>query len=152
MPRRNTALVASANLELVRSIMAAWERGEILPTASIAELVDPDIEIVVVDGPEPSSRKGLAAAAPGVEVFLGLWEHYRVEAEGYLELDAERVLVFSRVIGRGKSSGVEIEQRRAGTFQIRDGKIRRLVMWWDRDRALADLGLAPGSDAGQPSG
>jgi hypothetical protein len=25
-------------------------------------------------------------------------------------------------------------------------------MWWDRDRALADLGLAPGSDAGQPSG
>jgi ketosteroid isomerase-like protein len=105
-------------------------------------LVDPEIEIVAADGPQPGSRNGVAAARPGVELFLSLWEEYRVETDGYRELDDEHVLVLSRVVGRGKGSGVELAQRRAGTFQIRDGKITRLVMWWDRDRAFADLGLA----------
>jgi hypothetical protein len=38
---------------------------------------------------------------------------------------------------------VEVDQRRASLFQVGDGKITRLVLYWDRDRALADLGLAP---------
>ena len=52
--------------------------------------------------------------------------------------------------GRGKTSGLELNQIRtqgAHLFHIRDGKVRRLVRYMDRDRALADLGLAPEGDS-----
>ncbi len=67
-------------------------------------------------------------------------------AEEYRELDGERILVLHRLTGRGKTSGLEVGQlREEGTylFHIRGGAVARLVAYMDRDRALADLGLAP---------
>jgi ketosteroid isomerase-like protein len=46
-----------------------------------------------------------------------------------------------RMRGRGKGSGVEVDQRRASVFYVRDGKVVRLALYWNRNRALADLGL-----------
>jgi ketosteroid isomerase-like protein len=128
----------SANLELVRSIFVEWERGEFRARPNWA---DPSIEFVVPDGPEPSTRTGVAAA-PGVEAFVKLWEHLRFDGEEYREMDDGSVLVVCRMRGRGIGSGVEVDQRRASLFHIRDGKVIRLALYWDRDRALADLGLA----------
>jgi ketosteroid isomerase-like protein len=73
-------------------------------------------------------------------------------ADDYRELDAERVLVLVHVRGRGKASGLELEQMRAKgahLFQVRGGKVTSLVHYLDRERALADLGLAP--EGGSPS-
>ena len=131
--------MSQENLELVRSILASWERGDLTPR-QWSEWAHPDIEFVVVGGPEPSSHLG-PDAAPHIEAFLNLWDEYRVEAEEYRELDDERVLVLTRQSGRGRSSHVEITQRRATLFHIRGGKVIRRVNYWDRDRALAELGL-----------
>jgi len=54
------------------------------------------------------------------------------------------VLVLTHRVGRGKTSGLEVGQMRtqgANVFHARDGKVTKLVWYWDRDRALADLGL-----------
>ena len=40
--------------------------------------------------------------------WLSAWEACRVEARECRELDAERVLVFTRVSGRGKASGLDL--------------------------------------------
>lgn len=36
-----------------------------------------------------------------------------------------------------------MQTKQASLFQIRHGKVKRLVLYWDEKRALADLGLAP---------
>jgi ketosteroid isomerase-like protein len=129
-------------LELVRSIYEAWERGDF----SSSEWADDDIRLVIADGAEPASYRGLAAMAGAWREVLAAWEDLRVEAEEYRELDDERVLVLTRNTGRGKTSGLELGRmhtRGANVFVIGAGKVTRLVAYWNRERALADLGLAP---------
>jgi ketosteroid isomerase-like protein len=65
--------VASANLDLVRSIFAAWERGDV----SSAEWAHPEIEFVTADGPSPGSSTGLAGMAAAMREFLGAWQGWR---------------------------------------------------------------------------
>jgi ketosteroid isomerase-like protein len=132
--------MASANVVLVRSIFAAWERGDYTAT----DWAHPDIEYVIADGPSPGRWEGLTGMAEAWRDWLSAWEGYHVEAEGYRELDTERVLVFPLYTGRGKTSGIQLGQmgaKGAILFHIRDGKVTRFVGYWDRERALADLGL-----------
>jgi ketosteroid isomerase-like protein len=90
----------SSNLDLVRSIYADWERGDF----SRADWAHPEFEYVVVGGPEPGSWTGPAGMAEAMPGMLSAWEDYRIEAAECRELDGERVLVFSRASGRGKTS------------------------------------------------
>jgi ketosteroid isomerase-like protein len=136
----------SANVDLVRSIYAAWERGDY----SSVEWADPEIEFVIADGPSPGSWTGLASMAEGWRDWLSAWQDWRVEAEEYRELDSDRVLVLTQQTGGGKTSGLEIGQiqrKGAHLFHVRGGKVTRLVVYFDRERALADLGLAPETDS-----
>ena len=130
----------SANLDLARSIVAAWERGDFSST----EWADPGIEFVYADGPSPGSFRGVANMSKSWREFLGNWRDVHAEAEEFLELDDERVLVLFRQHGRGRTSGLEVAEtgpRAANLFHVRDGKVTRAVLYLDRDRALADLGL-----------
>jgi ketosteroid isomerase-like protein len=130
----------SANLDLVRSIYADWERGDF----SRSDWADPQIEYVVVDGPEPGSVKGLAAMVERFRNFLTAWQDVHPEVDGYRELDEERVLVLCHRVARGKTSGLNLVQASgAELLHVRGGKVTKIVWFWDRDRALADLGLAP---------
>jgi hypothetical protein len=89
--------------------------------------------------------------AEGFRGLVGAWEGFRVEAEDYRELDGERVLVYVHWSGRGKRSGLEVGKlaaRTANLFHLSGGEVTRLVLYFDREHALADLGIAP--EAGSP--
>lgn len=137
--------MASANLELVRSIYADWERGEF----GSSGWADSDIEFVRVDGPAPGSWKSAAIAA-GIREMLSAWDDFRLTADEYHELDDSRVLVLARATGRGKRSGVDAAQLRpsaANLFHIANGKVTRVVTYYDRERALTELGVTPTAGA-----
>ena len=60
--------------------------------------------------------------------------------------------MFIRIGGRGKASGLEVDQisaKGANLFHIRDGRVTRLALYWNREHALADVGLS--SDTGSAS-
>ena len=140
----------SENLALVHSIMADWERGDF----RFVDWADPRIEYAIADEPGSRVSWGVAAMKRTWREFLAAWDDYRVEAREYRELDDERVLVALTAQGRGKVSGLDIGataggRRSANVFHVRGGKVTRLVSYFDRDRALADVGLADG-EAGQP--
>jgi len=134
--------MASANVDLVRSIYAAWARGDF----SSVEWADPGIEFVFAGGPELVTATGLPGMLEGLRDFLSAWEGFRVAADEYRELDSERVLVLVHFSARGKTSGLELGQMRtkgSNLFHIRSDRVTRLVLDWDLEHALADLGLAP---------
>ena len=132
--------MSSANLDLVRSIYTDWKRGDF----SSAEWADAEIEYLVVDGPEPSRWTGRAGMADGWRDWLRAWGDFRAEPQEYREIDGDRILVFVHNSGRGRTSGLELEQRSAANlFELRDGKVTRLVIYLERENAFADLGLTP---------
>ena len=136
----------SENLDLVRSLFAAWERGDF----SSAHWAHPLIEFAVADGPAPVSSKGVVGMAENWRDHLSAWEEVRPVAEEYRELGDDRVLVLIRNRGRGRGSGISVEgmARSASLFHISNGKVTRLVIYMARESALADLGLA--AEGGSP--
>jgi hypothetical protein len=124
----------------VRSIWAAWERGDF----SSADWAHAEIEFVWADGPRPGNWSGLAGMAEGMRDFLGAWEGFRGEVDEYRDLDDERVLVLIHHRGRGKTSGLDLGQlqaKGAQLFEVHDRHVTRVVNYFNRERALADLGL-----------
>jgi ketosteroid isomerase-like protein len=127
----------SENLDLVRSIYADWERGDF----SRADWADPEIEFATVGGPETVSTTGLSGMTNAWRDFLAAWEGHHTERGDFREHDDGRVLVSGTVSPRGKGSGIEMRTRVAAVFEIRSARVVRLILYWDTDRALADLGL-----------
>jgi hypothetical protein len=129
--------MSQENVDLVRSIYADWERGDFTRD----DWADPAIELVRPASLDGDMLTGRDASAGGWRAWLDAWEDFRAEAHEYRVLDAERVLVFGSMRGIGKLSGTSIDTKTVNVFHVNDRKVVRLVLYSNRDRALADLGL-----------
>jgi ketosteroid isomerase-like protein len=139
--------MASTNLKLVRSIFAAWERGDF----GSVEWAHREIEWVFADGLNQGTWTGPGGIASAWGEFLAAWEDLHAEADEYRELDDDRVFVLYHFTARGKTSGLALGQMRtegAILFHMLGDKVRKAVFFTDRERGLAELGL--GSEGGSP--
>ena len=71
-----------------------------------------------------------------------------LEMNGYSTMVAHdgRVLVLTRNSGRGKVSGLDLDEvstRGANLVTVREGLVTRIDAYWDRANAFRDLGLNP---------
>jgi len=137
----------SANLDLVRSIYATWEGGDF----SSVEWAHPEIECVSTEPLIPLDATGIAELGRVWGNWLHGWNGFHIDADGYREVDGERVLVLLRYGGRDRLNDKEVMPTEAATlFHVRDGKVARVIIYWDRNRAFADLGLRPEGFAANP--
>jgi len=127
----------SENLDLVRSILADWERGDF----SHADWAHSDIEFIRKVDLDPERAEGIEGMSQMMRRYLAGWDEFRTgKVDEYREVDHSRVLVTGRMSGRGKASGAEVEREFANLFDLRDGRVARLTIYSSRARALADLG------------
>jgi len=117
----------------------------------VEALVHPDF--VTVHDPK---AVGLGIGGPagdgtseGVEGFIALWRDYLsaweswvVTPTGFVQVDDERVLVLMSYGGRSKTHGVELTLDGANLLTLRDGKLTRLELFFNRQDALEAAGLS----------
>jgi hypothetical protein len=130
----------SANLDLVRSIYADWERGDF----GRADWADADMAFVFADGPEPTSGRGAPAMWTFWRDVLSAWQDHRAVAQEHRELDDGRILTLTLFSAKGRASGIDLTHvlaKGASLMELHNGRVTKVVLYFDRDLALASLGL-----------
>jgi ketosteroid isomerase-like protein len=76
---------------------------------------------------------------------LNAWEGFRSEPQEFIA-HGPHVLVRNHITARGRESGLDVDADTASLFTLEDGKVVRLGLYWDVERARRAAGLDP--DAG----
>ena len=129
-----------SDLALFEAMFHEWEAGEFWNPEPYAEDV-----VFVRSGPDGGEYHGLAGLGAAWRDFLGAWDDFRIQAEGVVPGAAGRYVLLLRLHGRGKGSGMTIEEEVANLVTMRDGRIARLEMHWDREAALRAAGAGGAS-------
>ena len=131
--------MSAENVEVVRRLTEAWERGDL--EAQLAE-IDPDVEIVEwPEGPDPRTYHGHAGVVEAGRSWAEPWEWLRNEVSEYVDV-GDRVLTCGRIRVKGKGSAVEVGGDAFSLHTVRGGKVTRIEFFTDRERALKAAGLA----------
>jgi ketosteroid isomerase-like protein len=124
---------------LIRAGYDAWNRND---WKAMKELLSPDIEIDATDRVlNPDSYRGMDGFRRMTDEIAEVWDSWEVEPLQVVER-GDVMYVAHRVRARGKGSGVEVEQMYWSVWTLRNGKVAKLALFVDRDRALAAAGLA----------
>jgi len=130
-----------ANVELARQVIDAFNGRDV---DALLRCVNSDIEWFPA---MPVTSAGSALRGHrGIESYLrevsDTWEEYRVVAPDFRDLGDERVLVLSRIEGRGAGSGGLVDAEMGQIIDFRDGRISRVRTYLDHGDALRAAGLS----------
>jgi ketosteroid isomerase-like protein len=133
--------MSQANVEIAKRVIDAFNRRDL---DAIFECVNQDVEWI--PAMQVSFGGGPLRGREGIESYVrevsDTWEEYRVVAEDFRDLGEDRVLVLSRIEGRGAGSGGLVDAEMGQVYDFRDGKIARVRTYLDHSNALEALGLS----------
>lgn len=126
----------SQNVEIVRHLYEAWTPGGEL----VLDFADPEIEFSQPPGqPGAGTYHGREGVRRALAEWFEPWDEYRIEVDRLTDL-GDDVLAETRQYARGKGSGIQVEHRVFQLWTLRDGKIRRVRMYFDEADALEAAG------------
>jgi len=131
--------MSQENIDRIRAAFEAFNRtGEI-----ILDHLAPDFELH-----QASSIVDTAGVFHGPDAFRdvlrelhGAFEELSFEAEEFIEAPGGDIVVFIHARGRGRGSGIEIDNHIAQVWTYRDDKAVRMVAYEERAEALEAAGL-----------
>jgi ketosteroid isomerase-like protein len=128
-------------VEVVRQAVDAYNGRDL--DIWFAELATPDFEWW--PALTRAYEGGCYQGREGVERFVAdtseNWEELQSFVEEFRDL-GDRVLVLGRLTGRGKASGVPVDQPFAGIFDFRGDRIWRYRVYLDRAEGLRAAGVS----------
>jgi ketosteroid isomerase-like protein len=133
-----TAVPQVASPEMLiafREGFECWNRGEIdLMADSYDSKATVDVSRVL---PDESVLHGIETVRSFFHRLWDAWEEIRHDPQEVLEVAEGRFLVTTRVWGRGRTSGIEIDQNQGFLYTLGPGGITSLVVYPSTDAALA---------------
>jgi ketosteroid isomerase-like protein len=128
------------NVEILRQGFEQFARGDV---ESVLERLDPDVDwrpaIAPILGVEAVRGREAVREFFTRDLFEG-FDEFRAEPLAYEDL-GDSVLVTVRYVGRGESTGLEIDQTFASLYRLRDGKTVSMRDYSTRADALQAAGL-----------
>lgn len=134
-PCGDTARVRATQGEIVEAMYRAFAAGDYAGAlAYLSEDVhwDPGM-------PDLGARCGKREVVDLFVGWLGTWDDYRLELVEVVP-GTDGVAVAFRQRGKGKGSGVELDELHVGVHRVRDGKVATLHRYATRDEALRAAG------------
>ncbi|MFL5913870.1 MAG: nuclear transport factor 2 family protein [Gaiellaceae bacterium] len=135
--------MSKENVELVRRIHNAWDRGEsmreLVDSESMRELVAEDVEYVNPPyAVEPGTRRGRGSFALVTETI----QDFELRIDRFVDAGGEDVVVLAHYSGSGRSSGVPVSGEQGYVWTVRDGSAVRFRWFLSHREALEAAGVA----------
>ena len=127
--------MSEADEKLVREVFARWNRGrhDVDP-----ELLDPEIEIH--SALVRAVFRGYRGAETWVREIDEQFGEWKIEIEALQRLDDGRLVVEGTIHGRGRLSGVDLDEPASWLVEIREGRVLRLLNFIGREAAAEAAG------------
>jgi ketosteroid isomerase-like protein len=127
------------NVRIVREVFEAFNSEDI---ARIVEFTHPDFvaEVSAEISTEPDTYRGHDGIRRYFDSFQEAMYEIRFQAERFWDA-GESVVVALRLTARGRRTNIPVEQRTAGVWTIRDGRVLRIQAYSSASQALEAVGL-----------
>jgi len=126
------------NAELVERMWDAFLKADFQTALSFS---DPDVEWDGTNLPDGQIGWGHEAVMDHIRRWADQWDEWTVEVERIIDAGDERVVVLIRERGRSKS-GIEMDERHAELYGLRDGVVVRRQGFSNPSDALEAVGLS----------
>jgi ketosteroid isomerase-like protein len=133
------------NVAVVRRVIEAWnlnEQERVVALERVVPFLDPG---VIFDATRRIINPKTYAGIEGIRAMLAerdeVWGEFRMEPDEFVD-GGDRVVVIGRWVGKGRGSGVEVNQPIADVFTLDGGRVVRCEIGYsDRRQALEAAGL-----------
>jgi ketosteroid isomerase-like protein len=127
--------MSEENMGIAQQVLKACASGDL--DAALAH-ADPEI---VWNPTQEGQAEGITAVRATMERWEDSFEDLEVTYEETIDA-GDRVVLKTHVSGRGRESGVEVEERSYMVWSLRGGKVLRMDEFTERADALEAAGLS----------